>query len=236
MQHSDFGRLVGVLVAPSETFASIARRPSWVVALIVLVLLSFASAMVSVPRIDWEEATRLQLEQSNPEMTAEEIEQTAAMGAKLGPITSFTAPVIVAISYFLLALVCWISFRLIGAELTYRMSLATSIHATIPSGVVSLLGLAVMLPQETLDLERLQSGAYVKSSLAAFLGDGIGPVANTLLGSIDFFSIWTVVLLAIGFSTTGKVARGRATIAALSLWALWIAFKVGLAAIGQAFT
>jgi hypothetical protein len=34
---SGFGRLIGVLVSPGKTFESIARRPTWLVPLLVLV-------------------------------------------------------------------------------------------------------------------------------------------------------------------------------------------------------
>ena len=56
MEESAFGRVVSVLVSPTKTFESIRQRPTWLVALVVLIGISIvAGAMVSA-KIDCGES------------------------------------------------------------------------------------------------------------------------------------------------------------------------------------
>jgi hypothetical protein len=50
-------------------------------------------------------------------------------------------------------------------------------------------------------------------------------------GTISIFNIWTVILLIIGFSAVGKVSQGKAAVAALVPWIVWMVAKSGLAMI-----
>ena len=60
------------------------------------------------------------------------------------------------------------------------------------------------------------------------------PAALRALGSsIDLFSLWILVLLAIGVSAAGrKVSFGKAFTGIFSLWALLVCLKVAAAAAG----
>jgi hypothetical protein len=56
-----------------------------------------------------------------------------------------------------------------------------------------------------------------------------------LLAKLDVFTLWSVVLLAIGFRFAAKVSPRTATITVVLLWACYVAVNVGLAALGAAF-
>jgi hypothetical protein len=60
------------------------------------------------------------------------------------------------------------------------------------------------------------------------------PAALRALGtSIDLFSLWILVLLAIGVSAAGrKVSFGKAFTGIFALWALLVCLKVAAAAAG----
>jgi len=45
------------------------------------------------------------------------------------------------------------------------------------------------------------------------------------------FNIWIVALLIIGFKVVGKVSTGRAAVAALVPWVVWLVAKAGLASL-----
>jgi hypothetical protein len=57
----------------------------------------------------------------------------------------------------------------------------------------------------------------VATNLGFFLGRAEHPVLYSLASSIDLFAIWTVILLAIGYSCVSKVKRSTA----LSIVAGW---------------
>ena len=86
MESSAFGRLIGVLVAPQKTFRSIAERPTWLVAFLVLALSPLLGGLVAKPKIDWEEVARHQIERSGADIPREAAEQQIEMTAKIGAV------------------------------------------------------------------------------------------------------------------------------------------------------
>ncbi len=57
-----FSRLFGVLISPGETFESIARRPDWLVPLLIWIAISIGATMILVPRLDYEPMYKAMLE------------------------------------------------------------------------------------------------------------------------------------------------------------------------------
>ena len=68
MQESSFGRLVGVLISPGKTFEAIAARPTWVVAMVVLVIVGVSVGTLMSGKIDYEDVIRQSLEQQNRQL------------------------------------------------------------------------------------------------------------------------------------------------------------------------
>jgi hypothetical protein len=71
----------------------------------------------------------------------------------------------------------------------------------------------------------------VKSHPGAFLSADAPAWLEAVASTFSVFNIWTVVLLVIGFKAVGKLSTGRAAVAALVPWGVWIAGKTGLAAL-----
>ncbi|MDH3815683.1 MAG: hypothetical protein OEV48_14430, partial [Acidobacteriota bacterium] len=71
----------------------------------------------------------------------------------------------------------------------------------------------------------------VKANLGVFLSADVPAWLTAAAGTISIFNIWAVVLLIIGFSTVGKISRGKAAIVTLVPWGVWIVAKAGLAVV-----
>ena len=235
MENSPFGRLIGVLVAPGKTFRSIAERPGWLVAFLVVVLCPLLPGIVAKPRIDWGEVARHQIERSGVDIPREQMEQQIEVTEKIGPFFIYAAPFFMAIGLLLFALVFWGAFTLAGGEPGFKRSLAVTVHAMMPMVVASLLSVPVILGMSTIPPEVLEQGGYLKSSLAAFAPEGTGIILVTLLSKIDAFTIWSLVLLAIGFTYSAKVKPKTAAITVGLLWLVWVVVSVGLASLGALF-
>src|SRR4051812_38945731 len=91
LEDSSFGRLIGVLVSPGKTFQSIAARPTWGVALIVLLIVATASSVLVSQRIDKEDMRRSIKERMEKgrggQATPEQIERGVEMGEKISSVT-----------------------------------------------------------------------------------------------------------------------------------------------------
>jgi len=74
-----FAMMFGALFSPAETFSSAARRPVWLVPMIVYVLLSIAGTVLVMPKIDFESVVREQMEKSGQEIDDKQLEMIVSI-------------------------------------------------------------------------------------------------------------------------------------------------------------
>lgn len=235
MHDSAWGRLIAVLVSPSRTFESIAARPTWAVAMIVLVVLSAASGVLAWQRVDAEQmaqGTREAMIKQGQEPSAEQLERIAGFQRGFGLGCSVVIP---PVAYLLSALVLMAALKLAGGEIGFPASLAVTLHGMMPWAVAALLTVPVVLAQQSIDFHLLQAGILLASSAAAFVPPDTNPVLLAVLSSLDVFSFWTIALLTIGFAIVAKVSRGKAAATVIASWLVWVAVKIALAWVGTAF-
>lgn len=234
MKDSGWGRLIGVLVAPGETFRSIAERPTWLPPLLVLALLGAAVGLVLQMRTDPEEMVRGQLEMVKVDVPQEQVDkmiedaENRTTGAKVG--LTAVGVVIQAVIYAVVAVLFWIGFRMFGSEMDYLRSLATTLYGFMPLAVASLINLPLMFARESLTFEEARDGGVLVSSLKALAPEDASAVTGALLGSFDLFTIWTLVLLTIGYRAVAKVSTAVAAGIVILFWLVYVVGKVGLAA------
>ena len=93
-------RLTGTLLSPSETFADVNRKPTWIAPMIIAVATVLASSFFFQWRVhpDWDSIMRNQIkkrmERSNQSLTEEQMQQQVAFSksiAKFFPIISSAA-------------------------------------------------------------------------------------------------------------------------------------------------
>jgi hypothetical protein len=232
MENSSFGRLIGVLVAPEKTFRSIAERPTWVVALVVLTLFAVGVGLLATAKIDMEDVIRTRIEQSNRELSEAEMDQAIEIGERFRYVGPAVAVIIAPIMFVIMAAVFLLAINLLGGSLTFKSSLSTSLYGLVPSGVVSgLLAIPVILSKAEIDAEMAQGGRFLASSLAYLAPEETSPVMLSLLGSVDIFSIWALVLLTMGYSIVGNVSKQTWATVTVVLWLAWIGIKVGFTAL-----
>ncbi|HEX7180364.1 MAG TPA: Yip1 family protein [Thermoanaerobaculia bacterium] len=228
MNDSGFGRLVGVLLSPEKTFRSIAERPTWLAPLLVLMVLNTAVGYLVNQRIDVEQMVRQQMEQRNQEVSQEQLDQAVGMAEKLGPVMTVVSGLVFAPAiYLILAAVFMSIVRLAGSEIDFQRSLSVFLYGMMPWVLYSLLALPIILSRESLDPEAAQSGVLM-SNLGAFAPEDAGVVVKGLLSSLDAFSVWTLILLILGYRVVGRISTGASAAVVLTLWLLYVAGKVGL--------
>jgi hypothetical protein len=230
MNDSAAGRLIGALVAPVKTFESIAQRPTWVLAMIVMLLATLGVGYLTMQHTDMAGNMRQAIEkQANGSMTPEQIDDRVAMATKVTHITSIAGPfVFVPVSFLLIGLVFWIGLRLVGSEMRYLVSFSICLHALLPSLVLGLISIPVLLGRGIMSVDELRRGV-VASSAAAFAPEDASPVVVSLLSSLDLFSFWCLALLIVGYRAGSKLKTGTVTAVVLSIWVLYVLGKTGIA-------
>lgn len=234
MENSSFGRILSVLFAPAKTFRSIAERPTWVMALLVLATLGMAMGLVINQRMDHRQMIRNQMETMGQELSEEQMEEAVERAENPSPtmralsvVGGFAGQCIV---YLFLAFLFWLIFKLTGSEMTYKSSLATYLHASVPAGIAMLLGIPVILSRASVGPEVMTEGPLA-SSPAAFLPEGANPLLKAALGGLDFFTLWVLVLSVIGYRTVARVSTTAAVTAAVLIWLLGLGMRLGFAAL-----
>lgn len=234
MDQSGFGRLVGVLVAPGKTFKSIAEKPTWVMAFLVLIGLGLVLGVMMSGKMDWAEITRDSMEARGQELPEEQMEGIIDFQEKFGPMMMIGGSLLgTPVVYLLLALVFMVVFKMFGGELGFVPSLSVLLHSMMPRAVMALLSIPVVLGKDQLGFEELQDSSVLASNLGAFAPEDAGPAVVALLSSFDLFSIWAIVLLIIGYSTVARVSKGLAAAGVIGLWAVYVLGKMGLSALGS---
>lgn len=234
MHDSSFGRLLGALVAPGRTFESIREKPSWVVAWILLVVLGMSVGLILQDRVDPDELARVSMERMGMDPSPEQLEAIRRQNEEQSPAMRSIGMVFGAAAnaafYAVLAAVFLVIFRLCGSEISFLQSMATTVHGMMPLAVATLLNIPLVLSRTEVRAEEMLAGGVLVSSPRMLAPDD-SPVLASLLGSLDFFVIWTVVLLIIGFRHVARVSTATAAAAVLVPWGLWVLGKAGFVAI-----
>jgi len=230
-------RLFTVLFAPTETFRKISERPTWALALIVLLLIGGATSWLALQRIDVDAQRTLVRDQVERrtglrgEELDRQVDQTMAIAAKVAPFRPVIGTVFLFGFYALVAALFLVAFRLAGSDIGYVQSFATILHGLIPLAIAGLLTIPVILSQGAIDPEHLESGRLLASNLSFFAPDDAPKVLVALLSSFDLFSVWAVILCTIGYSEVAKVSKRIAAAVVVCLWAVGIGLKLGLVAL-----
>lgn len=227
---NSFARLFGVLVSPGETFEGIARKPDWLIPLLVWIAISVAATIVLTPRLDYEPMFRSMMER-NSQLSEQQREQQLdtmletsekrKLWGKLAPVA--TVPIMMLI----VGVLFWGALRAFGADNSFRQSFSVTLYAFAPQFIKSIITTAIAAARTSIDARSVN--ALLKSNLGAFTSPIESPVAFAILGSIDLFTIWTIVLLSIGLSAISGFPKGKLAMLVISFYLVVVLFKIGFA-------
>jgi hypothetical protein len=227
-----FGRIIGIFFSPSATFADIARRPSWVVPVILSTVVTLAAFAVMNQKVDWREVSAKKIEESPraANLSAEQKQQQIEMGAKVTPYILYASGLVIPILFVVIVGAVMLgAFNLLGgANANFSTAMAIVAHANLVLILSSILFVIILFlkPPGTLDIDN-----PVATNVAAFMS-GETPKWLLALGkSIDIFTFWILVLIGIGFAATNprKLKVGGAIGIAFAVWAAYVVCRVGVA-------
>lgn len=224
------GRIIGVLISPGETFADIARKPSFLAPLILMMVMGLAFSWVMNQRIDWAAFQRQQMEQSPQaaNMSADQMNQQARMAAQIAPYFVYAAGFLgTPIMALVMTLVYWGAFNLLGgAGARFTQAIGATTHALCVGLVSGPLTMVVMYMKEygTVTPENM-----LASHAGAFLAEDAPKWLVSLASSFELFWFWTIFLLAIGFTAINpkKLTLGKSLGIIIGVWLVVVLLKTG---------
>ncbi len=226
---SAFSRIAGVFFSPSRTFEAIARRPTWLAPLVLWTAVSLVVSAVLIPRIDYDKVIRQAMEKRGQTVPEERMASIVQSQQRIWNVVGWiSAGVVPALTSLFVAVVIWGSFKAFGWDATYRQALGVTTHSFLPGVLGAILLIPLVARQEKMDPAAM--GDLLRSN-AGFLVERDAKALHSLLGSIDVFSFWSLVLLVIGFAAAAKIRRAQAAGVIVTLWAVFVLGKAGLAAL-----
>lgn len=227
------GRIFGVLFNPKSTFESIVRRPSWLLPIVILCLLSVAVVGIFDKRGGWPAYFQHQDQTSSrfQQLTQQQQQQTLAAQVKYGPKAVYAEVLIVLpLAIIVIAAILLAMFNLVhGTQINFKTAFSIVSFAWVPAIISGLLGVLVMLLKDpaTVDLQNI-----VVANASAFISSDAARWKVMLLSSFDIFTFWEMFLMAIGFGVAAprKLTTGKAFTAIFIVWLIYVAAKVGLVA------
>jgi hypothetical protein len=219
-----FQRIIGVLFSPDATFRSIARRPDFLVPLVLLLVVSLAAGVIIAPHVDFGSAAREAMEQ-NKNASPEQIEKAVRISASIGKVFTYISPVLSLIGLLVIAGVCLLAFRIFGGEGDFKQAFSVTCYSSMPTIIKSVVTLIIIVAKGgIIPAQALQT--LVRSNLGFLVDYKTNPMAFALLSSFDIFSFWFLALLIIGFSYVARVSKVKAAVTVISLWVLVLLLKL----------
>ncbi|MGH9615551.1 MAG: YIP1 family protein [Acidobacteriaceae bacterium] len=232
---SQIERVADAYVAPTKTFMDIRRNASWWLPFLLGIIVSFLFVSSIDRKIGFEQVAQANINRSAqtqqrmsamPEAQREHAMRIIATSTK---IASYAYPAITLIVALIAAGILMMSFNFgLGAKASYKQYLAVWFYAGLPFLIKYLL--AAISIFAGVSAEQFDINNPVGTNIGWYLSSDVPLWLRTMLSSVDVFTIWVVVLLALGCSTVARVKRSSAAIVVVGWWVLLIlGFTMGAA-------
>lgn len=219
-----------VVVDPVGAVPPAVAGRRWLWPLLFLCAASAFSGLAFALRFDAEATVFKQLGPALAQITdhdlAEKIVQSQHLAVVAGVAKGlFLMPLVVLLIAAAVKFASW----LIGRPTKFAQLFTVVAVAMIPIALGNLVYGVCALAQFSIPMDRAQS--LIPSSLAAVFHPH-SPKLMRLLSGVDFFNLWSVALLGLGYAEASGMRKGRALIFALVLYVCFVGvFLVGLPAL-----
>jgi len=231
-----FSRVMGIFFEPKRTFADIAERPGWLVPLLISIVASLVLLYLFSTHVGWEPYLH-RLMDNNPrvqQLSPEQRDQTFNLQLRIVPVLAYVGVIVGApLSLLVVAAISMGIIRgLLGVPIRFAQAFATMAYAWLPWVIYSVLSIAVMFLKNPDEFD-IQHG--FASNPGAFMDpQKASRFLFSLAGSLDVFTIWVMLLMAVGLKAAGgkRLSFGGALFSVLLPWAVYVLARGGLAAAG----
>jgi hypothetical protein len=211
---NSFQRIVGVLTAPDETFKSIARRPEWLVPLLIIVALSIVSVAILGSRLDFAATIRDAMEAQGRPV------DMSAMKFVVGftKAVFYVSPVLGLLILVVMAMLLLVAFRIFGGDGEFPQAFSIVLYSWMPQLIRSVIAIIVLVMRPVITLADVQDP--IRSNLGFLFSMKTQPLLYALFASFDLFTFWTLFLLIIGFARMSNFSKAKSAAIVLTMWVL----------------
>jgi hypothetical protein len=220
--------LTGIFFEPSRTFESLRARPRFLVAGIILLVLSIIVTAVLFMRVDMGQYIRERIERSPN--AAQVPEAQKEMQVKYGKIAAMVlVPAFTPITIAAGAAVYLLGVMAMGGAISYRKSLSVWVYSSLPPSVLGALILILVLFLKSAD--SIDPEHMVVTNPGALFGEESSKVLVAALSQFDLLRFYGMFLAALGLRKVAKISSGQAWGIVIAFWAILALLRIVMAVI-----
>jgi hypothetical protein len=225
---SEGARIVDTFIAPSKTFTDLRRSANWWAPWILISIFSFVFIFAVSKQVGFEQISKYQVAHSSraeqfDKLPADQQARQLQISSKVVGIFSYGSPLLLLLYALIATVALWTTFKVaLGAETTFGQAYAITLYGWLPGIIGAILGTIALFAG--VNPEGFDINNPVGTNLAYYLdADTTNKFVRGMASSLDILTIWTIVLLGIGYACTSKVKRSTAIIV-VAAW--YLGFKV----------
>jgi hypothetical protein len=220
--------LTGIFFEPSRTFEALRARPRFLVAGLIVLILTCIVTFTLYARVDMGQFIRDRIEQSPNAAQATEAQKD--MQVKVGKMIGMVGiPLSVPIATAAGAALYLLLVMAFGGSITYKKSLSVWTYSWLPQATVGALIAILVLFLKSPD--SIVPENLVATNPGALLGEGSPKVLVALLRQFDILRFYGFFLAALGLRKVAKISSGQAWGVVLTLWIIGLLLAIGSAAL-----
>ena len=231
---SEGARIIDTFIAPSKTFTDLRRSASWWAPWMLIAVSAALFAFAMGKQVGFEQISKSQVEHSKraeqfDKLPADQQAAQLRISSKIVAFFSYFSPFLILLYALIGTVALWLTFKLLfGATTTFGQAYAITMYSWLPGligGVLGTISLFAGANPEGFDVNN-----PVGTNVGYYLDpETTGKFVRAMASSLDVFSIWTIILIGIGYSCTSKVNRTTAIIV-VAVW--YLVFKLVTSGLG----
>jgi hypothetical protein len=229
--------LSGIFFEPGRVFESFRVRPRFLVASIIIAVVTLVFAFVFFQKVGYENVMRSAIESSpNADQMSEE-QKESALNIYRNPIVkalTYISPIFnLAFMFAAGAALYLLGVMMMGKSTTFSRALSIWVYSTFPPFMLSMLAnliLVLLKSPEDIDITQLGRG-LVHANLSILVDSKASPVLSTLLGAFDVFKFYGLFLASLGLQKVAKLSSGSAWAIVIAIWLIGVVVAIAWAAI-----
>lgn len=220
---SMIARIAGIFLDPRKTFLSLEPRPDYIVPLILIVLVVFVCTWAAWPVIETSSMEMMQEKLTDRGMEQDQIDQFLENQQKFGKISGLAGGPIstVLIMFIVSGILLFAGNMVLGGDSTYKKMLCVFSYASLVGIIAHIIRTVLIISKGTIE---------VYTSLAAlFPLDMKETMIFKIAGIFDVFTIWKIIVIAIGMGVMYRMDYKKPLIVVGLLYVIFAAVAMNFA-------
>lgn len=221
-------RVIWIFMSPHRVFDDIreGRAPWWQPWLVVsLVFVVFG--MLAMP---------IQIavtELNTGGIDLDTLDEQVEMMKKFGWVQVVLTPIGMLLFGLMAAGLSYILVTILSSHANFKQWFSLTLYATIVSSVSQIISTVVVRAKGVDNIETVED-SMVTVSLSFLASEDAGTFVRALFSSVEFFSMWALVLIGMGLMRVFGMSQGQAIASVIPLWGISVVMTwVGLMASGM---